>query len=428
MGVLSRFKSNALLKSGASYSIASTSSAICTMIIGFLNMRWLGPELLGIWQSVTIITTYLPILQLGIQSGLNLELPILLGENNRTKAMQFVSTALFYAIVLSILFSLISVIAIIILIIKGVEAKVIAGVIVVCLMAIFSCYKSHYIATYRSANAFNKLSTIYWIDCIVSLSLIYVIFRYQYYGLLFFHAFKEFALTLLMFINAPYRNQKPCFYKEHFSALLKRGIFMTVFNELKGVTESMPRLVLLNTGGVVKVGIFNPALVVGTFMNLIPTQIAQFLHPQMGMKYGQTKNAKDMWPYFKALTIYVPLFLIIPALLGWVFIPFILEYAFPKYLESLWPIRIMLIGFMFGSTFFTRGFLITIKAYVIVLALQLFDLVLFVALAYAMIYWSDLDLLIALSLSLSITYLVTYLVNIIVVRHVIFLNKYNKSI
>lgn len=425
--MLSRFRNNPLIKSGASYSVASTSSALFSMLIGFLNMRWLGPELLGIWQSVTIITTYLPILQLGIQSGLNLELPILLGENNKLKALQMVATGLFYAILLSAIFLFVSLIAIIILTMKGVESRIIAGVVVVSLMAIFSCYKSHFIATYRSANAFNKLSTIYWIDCVVSVLLIYFIYRYQYFGLLFFHAFKEFAFTLLLFIYAPYRSQKPLFFKDVFVVLLKRGIFMTVFNELKGITGSMPRLILLNAGGVLKVGIFNPALVVGSFMNLIPTQIAQFLHPQMGMKYGQSKNARDMWPYFKALTIYVPIFLVIPVVVGWYVIPFILEYAFPKYIESLWPIRIMLVGFMFSSTFFTRGFLITIKAYSTVLILQFLDLAVFVLLAYPMIFFSNLDLLISLSLSLSISYFVTYIVNIIVVHHVIYLSKYNKT-
>ena len=70
-------------------------------------MRWLGPELLGIWQSITIINSYLPIIQLGIQSGLNLELPVLLGAGKKEKALEYVSTALAFAIFLSILFSII---------------------------------------------------------------------------------------------------------------------------------------------------------------------------------------------------------------------------------------------------------------------------------------------------------------------------------
>ena len=419
---------NKLLKTGAKYSLASTLSALCTMAIGFVNMRWLGPELLGIWQSVTIISSYLPILQLGIQSGLNLELPVLLGADRKEDAKRMISTALYYALLLASVFCVFTVIVMAILYLRGTDNKTLLGVFVVCSMAIFNCFKSHYIATYRSSKAFDSLANIYWVDCVVSLLLIFVIYKYLYYGLLIFHFIKEAFFALMMFVFAPYRSIKPSFSKNEFKVLLKRGIFMTVFNEIKGIYHSLPRLILLNFGGVVMVGLFNPALVVGSFMNLFPTQIAQFLHPQMGMKYGQTGNARDMWPYFKILTIFVPLFLIIPAAIGWWLIPYVIEYVFPKYLESIVPIRIMLIGFMFTTTFFSRGFLITIKAYFSVIMLSIIDIILFAVLSLLFINFSGFDILIALAVALSVTYLITYFLNIIVVKHVIFQPKYNKEL
>lgn len=406
--------------------MASTSSALCTMTIGFLNMRWLGPELLGIWQSLTIILAYLPIIQLGIQSGLNLELPLLLGADKKTKAVDLVSTALAYAIFLAVAFVIITVVIIMTLIFKDTDKKMLFGVFIVCCLAILSCFKLHYIATYRSANSFDKLANIYWIDCIVSLILIYAIYKYLYWGLLLFHLAKEVMTTTLMFYFAPYKSIKPKFHKGYFFILLKRGVFMTIFNEIKGIYESLPRLIMLSVGGVIKVGLFNPALTIGTFMNLIPLQIGQFLHPQLGMKYGKTKQARDMWPYFRALAIYMPLFLIIPAILGWLLIPYIIEYAFPRYIDSIWPIKIMLVGFMFTTTYFTRGFLITIKAYKTVIGLQSLEIIMFAILAYGFIYLSKMDMLIALSIALSITYFISYIVNIIVARYTIFLSKYNQ--
>lgn len=417
-----------LLKSGAKYSTASTCSAICSMIIGFVNMRWLGPDLLGIWQSVTIISSYLPILQLGVQSGLNQELPILLGANKKEDAMKMVSTALYYAIFLALFFMILTIITIVYLCMSDTDIKTILGVFVVCNMAIFNCFKSHYIATYRSSKAFDYLSSIYWVDCLVTLTLTYVIYKYNYFGLLLFHFIKDGTLALMMYKFAPYRTLKPCFHRKDFIILLKRGIFMSFFNEIKGIYHSLPRLLLLYTGGVVFVGIFNPALVVGTFMNLFPTQIAQFLHPQMGMKYGKTGMARDMWPYFKKLTFFVPLFLVIPAVFGWLFIPYVIEYVFPKYVESIWPIRIMLLGFMFSTTFFSRGFLITIKAYSTVIGLSMFDIFLFLVLSIVFINLSGFNILIALSFALSSTYFLTYILNILVVKHTIFQAKYNKGL
>lgn len=420
-----QIQNSKLIKSGAYYSAASSLSAVCSMIVGFINMRWLGPELLGIWQSVTIINSYLPIIQLGIQSGLNLEIPILLGENKKNIALEFVSTALFFAVILAGLFILIAVIIVSIVVNNNSDTKVLGGIIVVSILAILSCFRLHYIATYRTANAFDKLAIIYCIDSVVTLALIIVIYKYQYYGLLFFYAFKDFTITLLLFIFAPYRKIKPHFYKEHFIVLLKRGLFMSVFNEIKGVVESLPRVILLSIGGIIQVGLFNPALVVGSIVNLIPNQIAQFLHPQLGMKYGQTKQAKDMWRYFKALTVFIPLFLIPVVVCGWFLIPYALEYLFPKYLTSLWPIRIMLIGFIFSTTFFTRGFLITIKAYKEVLSLQIIDLLFFGGISLTLVKFFRENMLISIAMAMSISYLITYIINIIVVKRTIFLPKYN---
>ena len=73
--------------------MSSSLSAVAAMVVGFANMRWLGPELLGIWQSITIINSYLPFLQLGIQSGLNVDLPIILGEGNQERANKYIGTA-----------------------------------------------------------------------------------------------------------------------------------------------------------------------------------------------------------------------------------------------------------------------------------------------------------------------------------------------
>lgn len=422
---IASLKNNKLLRTGASFSIASTLYSLCTMIVGFLNMRWLGPELLGIWQSVTIINSYLPIVQLGIQSGLNLELPVLLGGKKDDEAKDYVATAFSFAFVLAAFFTVISIVGIIVLIILDVDINVILGVVAVSIMAIASCFRLHYIATYRSAGAFNKLTKIYFVECFIIILMIGAIYLWNYYGLLIYNIIEYVTFTVMMWYYAPYRKVSPKFNRSYFKVLLKRGVFMTIVNQIKGIIESLPRLILLNVGGVYFVGLFNPALVVGSFMNLVPNQIAQFLHPQLGYKYGQTKQAKDMWRYFMALTIYVPLCLIPVALIGWFLIPYALEYMFPKYIDSLWPIRIMLVGFLFATTYFTRGFLITIKAYYEVVSLYVMDLVCFVAFPLLCIKFCPYNILVSMSTGLSMSYFITYIVNIIVVRFTIFKQKYN---
>lgn len=425
MSIVSKIKSNSLLKSGANYSIISTVSTICTMIIGFLNMRWLGPELLGLWQSLCVINLYLPFLQLGIQSGLNLELPLALGSSDNDRVERLVRTALAFAITLVALLGIVAFTVITYMYFKGFSFDIIFGAIAISTIAIISCLKLHYIATYRSAKAFDKLTNVYKWEMATKILLVYAIYKWQYVGLMLFHIGIEVVFAVGLHLNAPYRGLKPRFFKAEFRCLLKRGLFMTVFNQIKNMTSSAPTLILLTLGGVTYVGLFNPALTVRGLVNMVPNQIAQFLHPQMGYKYAQTHKACELWPYFKKITIWMPICLIPFAIIGILCCPYVISEFFPKYNESIIPICIMIVGFMFSTTFYTRGFLITLKAYRLVVFLELMDTLFFVGIPALFIWLYPDEILIAMSAGLSTGYVVSYFLNIMFVKKEIFKPKYN---
>lgn len=425
MGLFSSLKQSKLLKAGAKYSVASTLSSVVSMLVSFATMRWLGPELLGTWQSLTIILAYLPFLQLGVQSGLNLELPIELGRGNNKSAYALVATAKSFALYLAFFLFCVGIIVISILLFKRVGPMILFGAIALLVISITTCFRLHFIATFRSARAFDKLSMIYVIDSIVNLCFLFVIYKYLYYGLLISYAGKEIVITSLMYIYSPYRGEAAHFEKAPFMVLLKRGIFMSIFNQIKSAIDSFPRILLLSVGGVVQVGLFSPALAVGTIISIVPTQLAQFIVPQMGYKYGETGKAKDMWVYLKKITIYIPLVVLPFSIIGWFLVPYVLEILFPKYLESLWPVRIMLIGFVF-SLKLAYNFLISIKAYKEVLLLQGVDVICLLLIPYLFIRFGAFDLTISLSIGLSIGYFISYLINYWVVKRTVFLPKYNE--
>ena len=426
MNILDKIKTNKLLKSGIGYSFASTLSSLVAMVVSFLSMLWIGPEQLGVWQSVSIVNYYLIFMQLGIQSGLNLDLPLELGRGNKVASERLVQTGLFFAQFLSVLLFILGGITILVLFLRGITTDIISAGATIWICAIMSCFRLHYIATYRSAIAFDKLGKIYLVDSVINILLILFIYKYHYYGLLIYHALKEIVVTFLMYWYAPYRRIRPRFYLESFKQLLKRGIFMTAVNQIKGYIESIPRLLVLTICGTMQVGLFTPALSVGVFMNLIPTQVSQFLNPQFGHKYGQTHKAADMWPYLKKMILYVPLICLPIVAIGITIIPFIINWWLPKYVSSILPIQIMLVGYMFSSTFITRGFLITIKAYIPIFTLYFCDILFFFSIPrLLLLFIYNYDPLIVISIGLSIAYIITYLINAFVVRGVVFNSKYN---
>ena len=200
---------------------------------------------------------------------------------------------------------------------------------------------------------------------------------------------------------------------------------MTIVNQIKGFIESSSRVLILYFANSFVLGLFTPALSIRTVMDMIPSQISQFLNPQFGYKYGQTKKAMDMWLYLKKACIFIPIACIPVVICGWFLLPWILEVMFPKYIDSLWPIRITLIGFIFSSTYISRGFLITIKAYKETITLYTIDVLLFFLVPYMIVKCTSNDVLISISIGMSVSYFISYLLNMFVVRYTIFKEKYN---
>lgn len=425
MRILDRMKKSALLKTGVKYSVASTISSVVTMLVGIVNMRWLGPEVLGIWQSVTIINSYLPFLQLGIQSSLSVDLPVLLGKNDEEQAYNYVRTTRAFANFLAILLSVISAIVVVVLICKHTQTEILVGIIAVFYIAILSCFNLHFIATYRSANAFDKLTWIYIVDAVVSLGLIYFIYRFNYYGLVFYQVTRDSIRVFLMYYFAPYRKLGYHFDGILFKGILKRGLLIMGINQLNGVRQSIPRLVLLGYGGVKTVGLFSPALAVKNLMYMVPNQIAQFLQPQLGYKYGQTKKASTLKKYIDKITLLIPIFTAPFVVLVWFGIDPLLTYVFPKYVESMWAIRIMSVGFIFACSHITRNILLSIRAYLYLYILFALDIVMDFGIPFLFIKLSTFSVLTSVSIGMGVSSFLMYFLNYFIIRHVISLDKYN---
>ena len=73
-----------LFRTGAKYSVVSTIKSVVAMVAGMVIMFWLDPSEVGKWNTVSIFLAYAPFLQLGIQSGLSIELPVTLGRTEES--------------------------------------------------------------------------------------------------------------------------------------------------------------------------------------------------------------------------------------------------------------------------------------------------------------------------------------------------------
>ena len=90
---------------------ASLIGNVLTMISGLLVARWMLPEELGYFNSFSILTSYIILVQLGIPSGLSRELPFYMGKGQRKDVEELAATAQFFGSFIGVLVFICSVIA-----------------------------------------------------------------------------------------------------------------------------------------------------------------------------------------------------------------------------------------------------------------------------------------------------------------------------
>lgn len=196
-------------------------------------------------------------------------------------------------------------------------------------------------------------------------------------------------------------------------------------NQLQKAAQTLPRWVILAKSSITTLGLFTPAMAVNQLIGLVPGQIGQFFHPQMGYIYGKTGCAKSMWPYVWKMNLILPLMTSPLALVLWFMAPWLLENFFPKYIESMWAMRIMAIAFVFSSSITTSWVLNTLHAFKYAYVFSLTNFVGCFVFPYLMTYLWPEHILTAVTIGLAINNFVCYLVNFILLRVVLFKSQYN---
>lgn len=168
----------------AIFSVSSMLYSAIQMLFGLVVLRWVGPEDMGLWNTVGIISPYIAFLQLGIFVALNRELPFLLGKGEKNQAMNAVITAANHANRVSLLLLFFTVLVLLYFYVKDYNSLYLLVIAVFGSSVVFQVKQNMLVVTYRSANDFQKLGYIYLAIIPVYLISILLVAQYNFYGFL----------------------------------------------------------------------------------------------------------------------------------------------------------------------------------------------------------------------------------------------------
>ncbi len=337
-------------------------TTIVNIVAGFLVLRWVGPEEMGVWQLLIMINTYAVIGNLGITTGLSREFPFLLGKNRNETAIELAATTKAYTFFCLIATLFIWIVLLGYFVLQGKPTNYLLTFTTVMLMLAISFYKDYVLTLFRTNTAFNKLSKSFLFQGIIAILLLPIIFLFKYQGYLFYNILTSvFSLGLLIMINPV--KVTGTFKRANFVLLFKTGMPIYLMGYLYGVSKTFIKFSILYYGGILLLGIFAPVFAIRNGISILPKSVAQFIYPKFSFKIGATNNPALLWKPVKSISLLLLIsfgILIIPI---FYYMPEIITAFFPKYTDSIFPCKMALLSGVIYSSFIGIASLNSVKGY-----------------------------------------------------------------
>jgi len=363
-------------KAALLFSSSSVILSLVKLVSGVVIIKWVIPEDIGLWNSISLLQSYTAILTLGMLSGLNRELPYYMGKGDQDYIVKLAQTTLYFVRILNVIVSIATVLTLVyIYYFVSRDVKLLFGLLSIGIIIVTAFYNTYLSVTYRASSEFIKLSKMQLYISGFTLISVILPYYYSYYGLVIRTVLVSIFSVAVIYVVRPLK-VKAAYDKKSFKELIKTGIKLYEIGYLDDISKTFNRTILLTYGGVLLVGYFSPAIAVITGMTIFPIFIAQYIYPQMSFNFGKYNDPRNLWGWvwksaLGMLAIGLPLIV-----MGWLLIPYFIKEFFPNYLESIFATQMALLAGVFDSATIGTQVLNTLKSFKWLTVLTVFKLAL----------------------------------------------------
>ncbi len=314
---------------------------IIQAVSGLLVTRMVSPEDMGNYLTASILLTYIPFLTLGINNGLNRQLPFLTANGENDEAISLSNTAYTWSIITGMLILLISCILSIhsFYNLKNALGVAYLGVgITAALLPLTQMIES----TYKTNNDFSNLSRSRLYTSLLAILTIPIVYFWQFIGYIIRTSFLSISnIFLLISIRKIQFNIR--FKQADFIQLFRVGMPIFIFGYFHSIYLGLDKVFIAHYLTEKEMGLYAPALQVSAALAVLPSSIFQILYPRMCRKYGETGRVSSLSKMAFMPIIYLGFGLIPFFTLGyWLVGPFI-EWALPNYASGIPAARWMVV-------------------------------------------------------------------------------------
>jgi O-antigen/teichoic acid export membrane protein len=164
---------------------------------------------------------------------------------------------------------------------------------------------------------------------------------------------------------------RPSWNVDSFTLLFKTGITIFATDYVASTASTFDKVVLLKYGSVEQLGFYTLALSAYSAFQIVPQSIAHYIYPRMSHHLGRTNSPRVIWGIAWKINLVVLGCMLPLAVCGSLLMPMAVKLLFPKYIAGTHAAQIALFSAVAGGAATGVNALLSMKAWVHLIAYQL---------------------------------------------------------
>jgi len=301
------------------------------------SLKYLSPELLGIWRWMAVLSGYILVSRMGIVNAMNREYPYFLGKAEYERAKEVAQTGMAYQLLNGAAVMLVFIVLALTYGQRGTAWRL--AFVMMGLQVMINSYLQCLEGIFRSHNRFYTISIIRIVQGVFLIATVALVWAYGFNGYCVRSVVVLAVAVVLMHWLRPARIC-PRLVVRQFRLMFSTGLRMFLWNYLTKEAKVFSELVLGVLAGREALGLFAPVHWMAIAMSGITGSLNSYLYPRMTYRYARGNFHVGRAAIRTSLLLMLLMTPII--VVGILLIPIVLPWINPQYAQASIPAQIAL--------------------------------------------------------------------------------------
>lgn len=333
---------NNIIKNIISLGGATLLSAALSFILGVVTRNILGPTEYGYWLTISLLFTFIPLVQFGVVNAMNREVPFYKTRKDFQKVKEIKDTVFSFIITIPFLFLSVLFVISLILYFTDIDFQYQIGFLYSSLISFLLLLSTYVEMYFKSEQEFRSASRVIAIKSILqSLFTVFLTYILGYQGL---YIGMGLALLIQLYIGRiSFKNIKFVFDIQKYKTLIKIGFPILFVGIVWSFLIATDRLIISIFMTPQDLGNYGVGMLIFNSMMLIPQVIGQVFYPKIVEYVSRGQYRKIHEQYWKVNKILAICMLLVVGSIYFLF-PYFVKTFMPNYTDAIKTGQILIWG------------------------------------------------------------------------------------